>query len=150
MFPSGPCSLGDKCLCKTMELRPRYKCVYCNIKLHSSVSKCSIPHGEDGKVKCQLQNASNLCRELQANSEQIQMEFSTDSCTAETNIHGNEHSKPFSNHRNSTKKLQTKLNLKKKSATKLPSSTSKKLVPVKKHVPSKSKLSSKSNVVITV
>ena len=113
MFPSGPCSLGDKCLCKTMELRPRYKCVYCNIKLHSSVSKCSIPHGEDGKVKCQLQNASNLCRELQANSEQIQMEFSTDSCTAETNNHDNKHSKPFSNHQNSTKKLQTKLNLKK-------------------------------------
>mmetsp|Transcript_4384 Transcript_4384/g.5707 ORF Transcript_4384/g.5707 Transcript_4384/m.5707 type:complete len:339 (-) Transcript_4384:24-1040(-) len=122
MFPLGPCSLGDKCLCKTMELRPRYKCVYCNIQLHSSISKCSIPHGEDGKVKCQLQNASDLCRELQTKSEQNQMEFSTDSCTAETNNPDNEHT------------------------TKLSSSTSKKLVPVKKHVPSKSKLSSNASL----
>ena len=49
-----------------MELRPRYKCAFCNVQLHNSVFGCSAPHDDDGAVKCRVQFVSPLCWRLQS------------------------------------------------------------------------------------
>jgi hypothetical protein len=52
-YPKGPCSLGDKCRAPWGELRPRYRCAFCNEQLHAVVLGCGVSYDED-KVICPL------------------------------------------------------------------------------------------------
>ena len=49
----GPCGLGNKCHSPHLQLRNMYKCVYCHIQLHQTVSGCSkVYNNDDSKVQC--------------------------------------------------------------------------------------------------
>ena len=51
MYPTGRCSLGDQCKAPHGQLRPKYKCFFCDVQLHPFAFGCSEIHDDD-KVKC--------------------------------------------------------------------------------------------------